>query len=119
MPDCGVHYLWFAFVCFVIRSPPPPPLNPSSSLPIHLCPNPGARGAGGGLAHVLLTGATGEGLMPQRATPARRRAGLILLNCTNSDTCNKKEKTPLHDHLLVQNPLSDQLQASQEAKGGQ
>ena len=25
MPDCGVHYLWFAFVCFLIRSPPPPP----------------------------------------------------------------------------------------------
>ena len=25
MPDCGVHYLWFAFVCFLMRSPPPPP----------------------------------------------------------------------------------------------
>ena len=25
MPDCGVHYLWFAFVCFLIRSPHPPP----------------------------------------------------------------------------------------------
>ena len=25
MPSCGVHYLWFAFVCFLIRSPPPPP----------------------------------------------------------------------------------------------
>ena len=25
MPDLGVHYLWFAFVCFLIRSPPPPP----------------------------------------------------------------------------------------------
>ena len=23
MPDCGVHYLWFAFVCFLIRSHPP------------------------------------------------------------------------------------------------
>ena len=23
MPDCGVHYLWFAFVCILIRSPPP------------------------------------------------------------------------------------------------
>ena len=22
---CGVHYLWFAFVCFLIRSHPPPP----------------------------------------------------------------------------------------------
>ena len=22
MPDCGVHYLWFAFVCFLIRSHP-------------------------------------------------------------------------------------------------
>ena len=22
--DCGVHYLWFAFVCFLIRSHPPP-----------------------------------------------------------------------------------------------
>ena len=25
MPDCGVHCLWFAFVCFLIRSHPPPP----------------------------------------------------------------------------------------------
>ena len=25
MPDCGVHYLWFAFACFLIRSHPPPP----------------------------------------------------------------------------------------------
>ena len=25
MPDCGVHYLWFAFVCFLIRSHPPWP----------------------------------------------------------------------------------------------
>ena len=24
---CGVHYLWFAFVCFLIRSHPPPPLH--------------------------------------------------------------------------------------------
>ena len=23
MPDCGGHYLWFAFVCFLIRSHPP------------------------------------------------------------------------------------------------
>ena len=23
MPDCVVHYLWFAFVCFLIRSHPP------------------------------------------------------------------------------------------------
>ena len=23
-PSCGVHYLWFAFVCFLIRSHPPP-----------------------------------------------------------------------------------------------
>ena len=23
MPDSGVHYLWFAFVCFLIRSHPP------------------------------------------------------------------------------------------------
>ena len=28
MPDCGVHYLWFAFVCFLIRSPPPPQVGP-------------------------------------------------------------------------------------------
>ena len=27
MPDCGVHYLWFAFVCFLIRSHPPPLLS--------------------------------------------------------------------------------------------
>ena len=24
MPDCGVHYLWFAFVCSLIRSHPHP-----------------------------------------------------------------------------------------------
>ena len=24
MPDCGVHCLWFALVCFLIRSSPPP-----------------------------------------------------------------------------------------------
>ena len=24
MPDCGVHYLWFAFVCFLMSPPPPP-----------------------------------------------------------------------------------------------
>ena len=34
MPDCGVHYLWFAFVCFLIRSPPPPP---SLSLSLSVC----------------------------------------------------------------------------------
>ena len=28
MPDCGVHYLWFAFVCFLIRSHPPYPGTP-------------------------------------------------------------------------------------------
>ena len=30
VPDCGVHYLWFAFVCFSIRShsPPGPPFPP-------------------------------------------------------------------------------------------
>ena len=28
MPDCGVHYLWFAFVCFLIRSHPPSPFPP-------------------------------------------------------------------------------------------
>ena len=52
-----------------------------------------------------------------RATPARRRcrrrrrARIILLNHRNSETCNKKEETPLHDHLEylpVQNPLSEQ-----------
>ena len=40
-----------------------------------------------------------------------RRAGIILLNRRNSETCNKKEETPLHDHLEylpVQNPLSEQ-----------
>ena len=31
MPDCEVHYLWFAFVCFLIRSPPPPPSLPPGS----------------------------------------------------------------------------------------
>ena len=31
MPDCGVHYLWFALVCFLIRSQPPPPPNATCS----------------------------------------------------------------------------------------
>ena len=51
----------------------------------------------------------------QRATPARRRvrhrctmARIILLNCRNSETCNKKEKTPLHDHLEYLPALSEQ-----------
>ena len=39
MPDCGVHYLWFAFVCFLIRSPPPPRLcltpSQTSAAPPH------------------------------------------------------------------------------------
>ena len=56
----------------------------------------------------------GRASRAMQATPARRkcrRAGIILLNCRNSETCNKKEKTPLHDHLeylLVQNPPSEQ-----------
>ena len=33
MPDCGVHYLWFAFVCFSIRSPPPTPPGVSKRWP--------------------------------------------------------------------------------------
>ena len=51
-----------------------------------------------------------KGQSTLRATPARRRAGIILLNCRNSETCNKKEKTPLHDlldDLPVQTPLSE------------
>ena len=35
MPDCGVHYLWFAFVCFLIRSPPP--LEPPFPLQVWNC----------------------------------------------------------------------------------
>ena len=45
----------------------------------------------------------------RRARRRRRRAGIILLKCRNSETCNKKEKTPFHDHLEylpIQNPLS-------------
>ena len=34
MPDCGVHYLWFAFVCFLIRSHPPRPPPPPPPLPM-------------------------------------------------------------------------------------
>ena len=30
MPECGVHYLWFAFVCFLIRSHTPPSAGNSS-----------------------------------------------------------------------------------------
>ena len=32
MPDCGVHCLWFALGCFVIRSPPPPPRNRADNI---------------------------------------------------------------------------------------
>ena len=47
MPDCGVHYLWFAFVCFLIRSHPPPPRTGRSGTPAL---NPPSRhgGQGGG-----------------------------------------------------------------------
>ena len=48
MPDCGVHYLWFAFVCFLIRSPPPPPPQPipPAHRPLHRSSrtSPGAAG---------------------------------------------------------------------------
>ena len=47
----------------------------------------------------------------RRAHRRCRRAGIILLNCRSSETCNKKEKTPLHDHLEylpIQNPLNEQ-----------
>ena len=36
MPDCGVHYLWFAFVCILIRSPPPPQSSNTSLRPLSL-----------------------------------------------------------------------------------
>ena len=39
MPDCGVHYLWFAFVCFLIRSPPPSPWLKDKPVPCP-CPQP-------------------------------------------------------------------------------
>ena len=35
MPDCGVHYLWFAFVCF-FHEPPPPPNPLQTPNPRHL-----------------------------------------------------------------------------------
>ena len=41
MLDCGVHYLWFAFVCFLIR-PPPPPLKGQLQLRLRLCDPEGA-----------------------------------------------------------------------------
>ena len=44
-----------------------------------------------------------------RARRRRCRAGIILLKCRNSETCNRKEKTPFRDHLEylpIQNPLS-------------
>ena len=44
MPDCGVHCLWFAFVCFLIRSHTPPAPCPVSPHP------PGSH------LHVLLAG---------------------------------------------------------------
>ena len=30
MPDCGMHCLWFALICFVI-APPPPPVPPRAT----------------------------------------------------------------------------------------
>ena len=42
-------------------------------------------------------------------TCALQGAGIILSNCKNSETCNKKKKPPFHDHLEylpIQNPLS-------------
>ena len=35
----------------------------------------------------------------RRADRKRRKAAIILLNCRNSETCNKKQKPPFHDHL--------------------
>ena len=40
MPDCGVHYLWFAFVCFLIRSHTPP------ASPVHGSPEKWGGGSG-------------------------------------------------------------------------
>ena len=40
--DCGVHYLWFAFVCFLIRSHPPlffPPPSQQVHVRVHI-PSP-------------------------------------------------------------------------------
>ena len=44
-----------------------------------------------------------------RARRRHRRARIILQNCRNSETWNKKEKPPFHDHLEylpIQNTLS-------------
>ena len=35
----------------------------------------------------------------ERAIPVRRKAGIILLNCRNSETCHTKGKPPFYDHL--------------------
>ena len=43
MPDCGVHYLWFAFVCFLIRSHPPPSMR-CLQTPQHRGLHPACRG---------------------------------------------------------------------------
>ena len=76
-----------------------------------------ASGSPHGAVRNLLSEISHSHAMTLRDTAARRRhhrhrrAGIILLNCRNSETCNKKEKTPLLDHLeylLVQNPLGDQ-----------
>ena len=48
MPDCGVHYLWFAFVCFLIRSHPPPLWAGSGGVGLREWPQ-GVLGAGGWL----------------------------------------------------------------------
>ena len=39
-PPRPVHYLWFAFVCFLIRSPPPAPPSGSQFCPNRFCPPP-------------------------------------------------------------------------------
>ena len=57
--------------------------------------------------HVIAKCCEGHGGMQETA----HTHSVCFVNCRNSETCSKKEKISLHDHLeylLVQNPLSDQ-----------
>ena len=80
MPYCGVHYLWFAFVCFFMRSRPhpPTPARKINSLPaLHKCAvrSPCASGIGpsslrmGAVAAPLLVRPNG-GLMARGSAQA-------------------------------------------------
>ena len=107
MPDCGVHYLWFALVCFLIRShPPSPPSNtslPPSSAPTArpvqaLCSHCDPQGADPDIVQVACYGlgegcAQGAPFAPYAPTAVQRLGAVLTAHATadaewESAVCN-------------------------------